>query len=35
VAMIVKVPDMEAYKAMEVIGFGDAKTPFNKQKYLR
>ncbi len=35
VAMIVKVPDMEAYKAMEVIGFGDAKSPFNIQKYIR
>lgn len=35
VAMIVKVPDMEAYKAMEVIGFGDAKSPFNIQKFIR
>ncbi|MCD8350123.1 MAG: hypothetical protein LUC93_05870 [Planctomycetaceae bacterium] len=35
VAMIVKFPEMEAYKAMEVIGFGDAKTPFQLNKYIR
>lgn len=35
VAMIVRVPEMDAYKAMEVIGFGDAKTPFNLKKYLK
>lgn len=34
VAMIVKAPEMEAYKAMEVIGFGDAKTQFNLARYL-
>lgn len=35
VAMIVKIPEMDAYKAMEVIGFGDAKSPFNIRKYVK
>lgn len=35
VAMIVKIPEMDAYKAMEVIGFGDAKSPFNLRKYVK
>lgn len=35
VAMIVKIPEMDAYKAMEVIGFGDAKSPFNMKKYIK
>lgn len=34
VAMVVKMKDMDEYKPLETVGFGNAKSPFNIRKYI-